>query len=135
MENGLILHLINLDDDENSNFSFRSVYKEINKSRQDPNQLRIFKKLLRTYREDLKKLKTERNVRIAHLNYEEDLPLDKFLNFDKELYPLIKSANLIGDFVWGTKINCIFNLGSYEKLDIRNLNENLKVNLSEEKGF
>jgi len=137
MENGLILHLINLDDDDDSsNFSFRSVYKEINKSRQDPNQLRRFKKLLRTYREDLKKLKTERNVRIAHLNYDEDLPLDKFLNFDKELYPLIKSANLIGDFVWGTKINYSFNLGSHEKiLDFRNLTENLKVNVNEEKDF
>jgi hypothetical protein len=135
MENGLILHLINLDDDS-SKFSFRSVFKEINNSRQDPNQLRKFKKLLTTYREDLKKLKTDRNVRIAHLNYYEDLPLDKFLDFDKELYPLIKSANLIGDFVWGTKINYSFNLGSHEKiLDFRNLTENLKVNFSEEKGF
>jgi hypothetical protein len=136
MENGLILHLTNLDDDS-SNFSFRSVSKEIKKSPQDQNQVRRFNDLLKTYRQDINKLKTaHRILRIAHLNYDEDLPLDKFLNFDKELYPLINSANLIGDFVWGTKINCRFNLGSYEKsLDFRNLTENLKVNFSEEKGF
>jgi hypothetical protein len=136
MENGLILHLTNLDDDD-STFSFRSVSKEIHKSLQDQNQLRKFNCLLKTYRRDINKLKNaHRNRRIAHLNYDEDLPLDQFLPFDKELYPLIKSANLIGDFVWGTKINYSFNLGSYEKvLDFRNLTENLKVNVSEEKGF
>lgn len=136
MENGLILHLTNLDDDD-STFSFRSVSKEIHKSLQDQNQLRKFNGLLKTYRRDINKLKNaHRNRRIAHLNYDEDLPLDQFLPFDKELYPLIKSANLIGDFVWGTKINYSFNLGSYEKvLDFRNLTENLKVNVSEEKGF
>jgi len=137
MENGLILHLTNLDDDK-SHFSFRKVLKEINKSPQNPNQLKKINGLLDTYRDDLKKTKLKtvhRNDRIAHLNYDEDLRLDQFLNFEKELYPLIKSANLIGDFVWGTKINCSFNLSSYEKLDFRNLNENLKVNVSEEKGF
>lgn len=136
MENGLILHLTNLDDDD-STFSFRSVSKEIHKSLQDQNQLRKFNGLLKTYRRDIDKLKKgHRNIRIAHLNYDEDLPLDQFLPFEKELYPLIKSANLIGDFVWGTKINYSFNLGSYEKvLDFRNLTENLKVNVSEEKGF
>jgi hypothetical protein len=102
MENGLIIHLTKLDD-EDAKFSFRRVFKEINKSRPDPNQLRRFKKLLKTYRDDIKKLKTARNYRIAHLNYYEELPLDKFLNFDKELYPLIKSANLMGDFVWVRK--------------------------------
>lgn len=135
MENGLILHLTNLDDD-GSPFSFRGVSKVINKSLKDQNQLREFNGLLKTYRQDINKLKTDhRNYRIAHFKYDEDLPLDQFLNFEKELYPLIKSANLIGDFVWGTKINCSFNLSSYEKLDFRNLNENLKVNVSEEKGF
>jgi hypothetical protein len=136
MENGLILHLTNLDDDS-SNFSFRGVSKEINKSPQDQKQLRLFNKRSKTYTQDINKLKTtHRNFRIAHLNYDEELPLDKFLDFDKELYPLIKSANLIGDFVWGTKINYSFNLGSHEKiLDFRNLTENLKVNFSEEKGF
>lgn len=135
MENGLILHLTNLDDDS-SKFSFRKVEKEIKKSRQDQKQLTKFNKLLDTYRQDINKLKTAHRIRrIAHLNYDEELRLDQFLNFEKELYPLIKSANLIGDFVWGTKINCSFNLSSYEKLDFRNLNENLKVNVSEEKGF
>jgi len=136
MENGLILHLTNLDDDD-SNFSFRKVLKEINKSPQDQKKLRKFTGLLKTYRQDINKLKTDHRIRrIAHLNYDEDLSLDQFLPFDKELYPLIKSANLIGDFVWGTKINGRFNLGSYEKsLDFRNLTENLKVNFSEEKGF
>ena len=136
MENGLILHLTNLDDDH-SKFSFRSVEKEIKKSLKDQKQLKKFNKLLDTYRQDINKLKTaHRNMRIAHLRYEEDLRLDQFLNFDKDLYPLIKSANLIGDFVWGTKINYSFNLGSHEKiLDFRNLTENLKVNRSEEKGF
>ena len=136
MENGLILHLTNLDD-ERAHFSFRKVLKEINKSPQNQNQLKRFKALLTTYRHDINKLKNDhRNHRIAHLNYDEDLPLDQFLNFEKELYPLIKSANLIGDFVWGTKINYSFNLGSYEKvLDFRNLTENLKVNVNEEKDF
>lgn len=136
MENGLILHLTNLDDDR-SKFSFRSVEKEIKNSLKDQKQLKKFKKLLDTYRQDINKLKTgHRNMRIAHLRYEEELRLDQFLNFDKDLYPLIKSANLIGDFVWGTKINYSFNLGSHEKiLDFRNLTENLKVNRSEEKGF
>jgi len=136
MENGLILHLTNLDDD-GSPFSFKSVAKVINKSLKDQNQLRKFNGLLKTYRQDINKLKTDhRNHRIAHFKYDEDLSLDQFLPFDKELYPLIKSANLIGDFVWGTKINYSFNLGSHEKiLDFRNLTENLKVNVNEEKDF
>ncbi len=103
MENGLILHLTNLDD-ESSKFSFRKVEKEIKKSRQDQKQLTKFNKLLDTYRQDINKLKTAHRIRrIAHLNYDEDLPLDKFINFEKDLYPLIKSANLIGDFVWVRK--------------------------------
>lgn len=103
MENGLILHLTNLDDDS-ANFSLRKVLKEINKSPQNQNKVRRFNALLTTYRQDINKLKNDHRInRIAHLNYDEDLPLDQFLNFEKELYPLIKSANLIGDFVWVRK--------------------------------
>ena len=136
MENGLILHLTNLDDDS-SDYSFRSAIKELNKTVKDQKQRDSVNKLLKDYRKDLGNLKNKyRNYRIAHLNYSEDLNLDEFLNFNKELFPLIKSANLIGDLVWGTKIDYSFNLGKYEgKLDFRKLTENLKVDITEEKGF
>lgn len=136
MENGLILHLTNLDDDS-SDFSFRSVIKELNKTIKDQKQRDSFNKKLKEYRRDLGNLKNNhRNYRIAHLNYGEDLNLDEFLNFEKELFPLIKFANLIGDSIWGERISYGFNLGKYEnELDFRKLTENLKVDFNQEKGF
>lgn len=136
MENGLILHITNLDD-ESAKFSFRSATKSLNKSIKDQQQRDHLNKTLKKFRIDLNNLKNKhRNNRIAHLNYCEDLNLDEFLNFDKELYPLIKLANIIGDLIWGDRITYLFKLGEFEEvLDFRKLTENLVVNLGKEKGF
>ena len=136
MENGLILHLTNLDDDD-SKFSFKTITKEINKTIKDQKQLKQLNDYLKVYRRDLNKLKNNhRNFRIAHLNYTEDLNIDEFLNFNTELNPLLKDANMIGDLIWGKEINYGFKLGTFEEiLDFRRLTENLKVDISSEKGF
>lgn len=136
MENGLILHLVNLDDDKSS-FSFRAIFKELNRVKNDQIKLKKLNELLKTYRSNLQKLKnSHRNYRIAHLNYTTDLNLDEFLNFEIDLYPIIKEANLIADYMWGSKINYGFKLGSIEGiLNFRELTENIKINTSLEKGF
>lgn len=136
MENGLILHLTNLDDGS-SYFSFKAVAKELNRTIKDQNQRNKLNKVLKGFRTDLGKLKNKhRNYRIAHLNYKEDLNLDEFLNFDKEIYPLIKSANLIADLIWGEKIDYKFKLGTFEGiLDFRKLTEDLKIDIGGEKDF
>lgn len=136
MENGLILHLTNLDDDS-SEYSFRSAIKELNRTIKDQKQRDDFNKLLKEYRRNLGNLKNNhRNRRIAHLNYSKDLSFDEFLNFDKEIYPLIKTVNSIGDTIWGEKIAYRFNLGKNEgELDFRKLNEELKIDFNDEEDF
>ena len=136
MENGIILHLTNLDDD-NSSFSFRKVQKEINKTIKEKKILTQFQRKLEVYRIKINKLKVKyRNNRIAHLNYDTDLNIDEFLNFDTHLRPLITLVNEIGDFIWGEKINYEFKLGSIEGvLDFRKLCEELKIDFNEQNGI
>ena len=136
MENGIILHLVNLDDD-NSKFSFRAIFKELNKLKIEQIKLKKLNELLKIYRSKLQKLKNHhRNYRIAHLNYTTDLNFDEFLNFETQIYPLIQEANFIGDYIWGNKINYGFKLGSIEGiLNFRELIDSIKIDTSLEKGF
>lgn len=138
LENGIILHLTNLDDDS-SIYSFRKAQKLINRSNAVKDQL-ILKELkakIDTYRKSVNTLKTKhRNTRIAHINSTDFPNLDEFLNFEKLLKPLIKQANEIADFIWGERIDVKFKLGSYEGiLDFRELQEGLEVDLSKIKEF
>ena len=136
MENGIILHLTNLDDDS-SEFSFRTAAVSFNKSSKNPKEIKAFKETLKTYRKNLNLVKVEhRNTRIAHLNYEKDLQIDEFLQFEKILLPLIIEANAIADQLWGERINVKFRLGSLEGvLDYRKDTENLKVDIHKIQGF
>lgn len=138
LENGLILHLTNLDDD-GSNYSFRSARKLINATNIAKNQktLNTLNNKITSYRKNINRLKTEhRNKRIAHINSIELPGLDEFLNFESYLKPLVLQANEIGDFIWGKEINVKFKLGSHEGiLDFRKLNKELVVDLEKTKGF
>ena len=138
LENGIILHLTNLDDD-NSKYSFRKAQKFINKNKIIPNQVYIkeLKKKIDSYRKDVNKLKTKhRNTRIAHINSLEFPEIDVFLSFEKYLKPLILSANEIADFIWGEKIEVKFKLGSLEGImDFRNAINNLEIDYSKNKDF
>lgn len=133
LENGIILHLTNLDDD-NSKYSFRSTQKLINKSKLIKNQkhLNDLKKRIDSYRKNINILKTQhRNERIAHINSIDSPDLMEFLNFEKILKPLIKEANEIADFIWGEEISVKFKLGSMEgTLDFRKLQDNLNIDIS-----
>ncbi len=74
MENGIILHLTNLDDDSNSTYSFHNASKAINKTIKDQRTLKAFNKMIKDYRKNVNALKTKhRNTRIAHINYDTDL--------------------------------------------------------------
>ena len=136
MENGLILHLTNLDDDS-SLFSFRKISKEINKTIVNQAELKKFKKLFDSFRYKVNYIKVQhRNKRIAHLNYLEDLKIDGFLDFDDLIKPLIVDANEIGDLLWGEKIDYKFKLGSLEGvLNYRDLFESLKSDINGQKEF
>jgi hypothetical protein len=136
MENGIILHLTNLDDDS-SNFSFREIRKEFNKSIKQKEILHDLNNKFGSYRAKVNKMKIKhRNKRIAHLNYTEELDFDIFLNFDSYLKPLIIEANELGDLIWGEKIQWKLKLGSHEKvLDFREMFEHLKVDFGSQKEF
>lgn len=136
LENGLILHLTNLDDDR-SNYSFRSAFKELNKTLKDDRIIAKTKSKLKGFRGNLNNLKIEhRNKRIAHLNYDEDLTFDEFLDFENALLPLILEANEIGNLLWGEPIKVTFGLGSLEGiLDFHKDTENLKIDPYKEQGF
>lgn len=129
LENGIILHLTNLDDD-NSEFSFRTAATEYNKTSKDPKKIKQLKESLKLYRKHLQDLKgRHRNRRIAHMNSNDDLQYDQFLNFSSELLPLILEANEIADRLWGEKIGMHFTLGSWEGvLDFKKHLPELKVN-------
>jgi hypothetical protein len=138
LENGIILHLTNLDDDK-SKYSLRSAHTLINKSNIVKDQ-KVLKKLnakIDEYRKSVNKLKTKhRNSRIAHINSTVFPKLDEFLNFESYLKPLIELANEIGDFIWGEEIDIKFKLGSHEGvLDFRKKNKNLKIDLSQHQDF
>lgn len=136
MENGIILHLTNLDDDV-STYSFRQILKATNKTYKDQTGIKELKKKFDTYRKNINVLKVKhRNARIAHLNYLEDLNIDVFLNFDSYLKPLIAEANEIGDFIFGEEIVYKFKLGTYEGiLNFREIFENLKFDRNGQKEF
>ena len=136
MENGMILHLTNLDDNI-ANFSFRKIIKDIDSTIKDPKKIKVLKSKLDSYRKKINNLKVNyRNKRIAHLNFEEDLNIDEFLNFDTYIKPLIFQANEIGDYIFGEKIINKFKLGSVEgTLNFREIFENLKFDPNEQKEF
>ena len=136
MENGIILHLTNLDDDS-SKYSFQKVAKDINKTIKDPKLLKTFNQYIKDYRQNINTLKVKhRNSRIAHLNYDDDLNFDQFLNFATQLRPLILEANKLADLIWGEKINAHFKLGSLEGiLDFRKDTENFTIDVTKVKSF
>jgi hypothetical protein len=136
LENGIILHLTNLDDDS-SDYSFRKAYAVYARSNVNSKGAQELKETLKTFRKNLNELKIEhRNKRIAHLNYDEDLNFDEFLDFEKHLLPLIMEANEIADNLWGEKIVVRFNLGSWEGiLDFKVKLQELKINTKSLNGF
>jgi hypothetical protein len=136
MENGIILHLINLDD-KSSEYSFRKILIELNKIHCEQKKLKNLQKLLKNYRAELLTLKDKhRNKHIAHLNYIKDKKFDEFLNYDNYLKPMISNANQIGDEIWGKRIEYRFKLGSFEGIiNFRDIFEFSKVNYSAENDF
>jgi hypothetical protein len=136
MENGLILHLTNLDDDS-SKFSFRKILKEINKTITNQKLIKQLNNSFDSFRKNVNQLKVQhRNKRIAHLNFLKDLNFDEFINFDKIIKPLIAEANEIGDFLWGEKIEYKFKLGTYEGIsNFREIFETLETDFYGQKDF
>ncbi|GAB3002847.1 hypothetical protein GCM10027284_20830 [Cyclobacterium sediminis] len=136
MENGLILHLTNLDDDS-SFYSFRKILKATNTTIKDQKALKVLRKDFELFRKNINTLKVQhRNKRIAHLNYSHDLNIDEFLNFDELIKPLIIQANEIGDKLWGEKIEYKFKLGTCEGiLNFREIFEKLETDLNGQKEF
>ena len=135
LENGIILHLTNLDDDS-SIYSFRSARKFINSGKivLEQKQIKSFNKMIDEYRANVNNLKTKhRNSRIAHINSLEFPDQLEFLHFEKIIKSLVKSANKIADFIWGEEINVKFKLGSMEGiLDFRSLLDGLEVKIQTE---
>lgn len=113
-ENGLIMHLTNLDDEKSSEKCFHDARKDLERIKCDAKKLKKVKKDIKAFRKAINPLKTEhRNIRIAHLNLEsrEDiLELDEFMLVD-ELKSLVDKANEIGDALWGKKIQVLFKMG------------------------
>lgn len=136
MENGIILHLTNLDDDS-SDFSFRKAGAAFKRASKDQKAQTAIHETLKTYRKNINELKVQhRNERIAHLNYENDLRFDEYLNFEKVLLPIVNEANAIADEFWGEKINVKFKLGSLEgHIDFRKDSNDLKVDVTKLEGF
>lgn len=136
MENGLILHLTNLDDDSSA-YSFRQILKATSKTYKDQKGIKDLNKKFQTYHKNINSLKVKhRNNRIAHLNYSEDLNFDEFLNFDNYLKPLIAKANEIGDFVFGEKVVYRFKLGTHEGiLNFRETFETLRFDINGQREF
>lgn len=136
MENGLILHLTNLDDDS-STYSFRKVNAELNRGFKDQKALKTLKRKIDSYRKSVNKLKNEhRNKRIAHLSYESDLDIDQFLSFNTYLKQIIEEANVLGDLIWGERVEYRFKLGTIEGiLNYRDISESSKIDINAQKGF
>lgn len=139
LENGIILHLTNLDDDKtSSDYSFRAAAKEFNKTNsRNKKAIDALNETLKDYRKLINELKVNhRNERIAHLNHDKELSIDQFLNFAKMLLPPIVEANRIADMLWGEKINVVYNLGSWEgKLDFKTNIANLKMDINATNNF
>lgn len=136
LENGIILHLTNLDDDS-SNYSFREATKQINKTVKDQKVIQNLTRRLSDYRKGINSIKVNhRNSRIAHANSDYDLDFDKFLDFRTELKPLIIMANELGDLILGERLNTFFKLGSLEgSIYFRDIVETSTIDLDKQKGF
>lgn len=136
LENGVILHLTNLDDDS-SDFSFKAAQKQLNKKNFDQAGLKTINELLKKYRQNINNLKVQhRNKRIAHVNSTDELNFDEFLNFENVLRPLIVQANDIGDKIWGERIAANFKLGSMEEiLDFRQIVDTLTIDMNRNNSF
>lgn len=136
MENGIILHLTNLDDD-NSNFSFREALKQLNKLSNQQKLRRLLAEKAKKFRQNVNMIKVKhRNTRIAHINSTDDLNFDQFLNFETVLKPLIIQSNEIGDLIWGEQIHSKFKLGTHEGIiDFRQETDKLTIDLDRNKSF
>jgi len=114
LENGLVLHLTSLDDEKNSDFSFHSARKELEKINCDAVKLKDLKKSIADFRKEANFLKTKhRNIRIAHINHKSlvDIKeLDDFMEIDV-LQNLVSKANDIGDLLFGEEIRPLFKMG------------------------
>ncbi|MBB6328401.1 hypothetical protein FHS59_004044 [Algoriphagus iocasae] len=114
IENGLIMHLTNLDD-ERSSQSFHSARKDLERINSDPTKLKKLKTKIKVFRQEIRFLKNDhRNIRIAHINHRkiEDIPeMYDFIELSK-LNSLVKMANEIGDMLWGQEIKALFKMGS-----------------------
>jgi hypothetical protein len=138
LENGIILHLTNLDDD-NSNYSFRKTRKVISKNPliAKTKEFKNLKIKLNEYRRSINHLKTKhRNKRIAHINTDKFPEINEFLNFNLYVKPLIEKANEIADIIWGAEINVKLKIGSIEGiLDFRNELKNINTKEKETDTF
>ena len=136
LENGIILHLTNLDDDK-AKYSFRSVKAIISATSRSQIDVLKLNKELQLFRQHVNDVKVKhRNSRIAHLNSEDFMNIDEFLNFEMELKPLILEANRIADHIWGENINVKYKLGSSEGvIDFKSVGKDLKVNHDANTGF
>lgn len=136
MENGIILHLTNLDD-ETSNFSFIKLKKVINEKVTDQKALKALNKKAKSYRDQVKSLKTRhRNKRIAHLNSNEFPELLEFIDFEKKLLPCIKSANELADMMWYEPIQVKYKIGRHEgEIDFKDFVNKLQLNPLLETSF
>lgn len=124
-ENGLIIHLTNLDDESSSEKSFHDARKDLERINCDKEKLKKLKKEMKNFRDSVNFLKTKyRNKRIAHLNHDSVLDIsemDEFISANV-FKPLVDKANEIGDLIWGDEIRALFKMGgiSFEgHLDFR----------------
>jgi hypothetical protein len=136
LENGIILHLTTLDDD-NSECSFRSLKKNINNYNFTNKKIKHLTNKLKDYRKQVNTIKIKhRNLRIAHNNTLEIYNLDEILNFDEILKPLVIICNDLGDLIYDETLLNKFNLGSHEgTVDFRKEFDKLKLNTSLIKCF
>lgn len=114
-ENGLIIHLTNLDDESSSTKSFHDARKDLERINCDKENLKNLKKEIKKFRDCIKFLKVKyRNKRIAHLNHDSNLDIpemDEFISMEV-FKPLVDKANEIGDLLWGEQIKVLFKMGS-----------------------
>jgi hypothetical protein len=112
LSNGIILHLCNLDDDE-SNWSLRSLRKAVAKLPGTQEAVARSNDLLKKYRSALNGLKTKhRNKFIAHRNVDEYPDPFKLPDYWTDFKYLIQVALTVLECLWGAKISFGFHLGS-----------------------
>lgn len=136
LENGIILHLTNLDDGD-SNYSFRRVSKVIGRISRNQAEQKVFNDKLKDFRQNINNIKVKHRIaRIAHLNSEKFLEPLEFLSFSNVLKSLILEANSIADLLWNERIIVKYELGSIEGiLDYREEVENSIIDFDKHSGF